>query len=111
MKVKVYFNKSVARDDGAGDLARAAEVAHPGPVLETRTLADVPIGSAATVERVGGRRDIAIRLMEMGLLPGTRVEVLRVAPLGDPIELRVRGFALSIRRAEAKSVEVREEAG
>jgi Fe2+ transport system protein FeoA len=40
-------------------------------------------------------------------LPGTRVEVLRVAPLGDPIEVRVRGFALSIRRQEARGIEVR----
>jgi Fe2+ transport system protein FeoA len=44
--------------------------------------------------------------MEMGLLPGTRVTLVRVAPLGDPIELRVRGYALSIRRAEAELVDV-----
>ena len=44
--------------------------------------------------------------MEMGLLPGTTVGVVRVAPLGDPIELRVRGYALSIRRSEAESIEV-----
>jgi len=44
--------------------------------------------------------------MEMGLLPGTQVEVVRVAPLGDPIELRVRGYSLSIRRNEAMGIEV-----
>ncbi len=44
--------------------------------------------------------------MEMGLLPGTEVRVVRVAPLGDPIELRVRGYALSLRRAEAAKITV-----
>jgi ferrous iron transport protein A len=46
------------------------------------------------------------RLLEMGLLPGTEVEVVRVAPLGDPIELAVRGYKLSIRRAEALAIDV-----
>ncbi len=44
--------------------------------------------------------------MEMGLLPGTEVRVVRVAPLGDPIELRIRGYALSLRRAEAAKITV-----
>ena len=44
--------------------------------------------------------------MEMGLLPGTTVEVQRIAPLGDPIELRLRGFSLSIRRSEAERIEI-----
>ena len=46
------------------------------------------------------------RILEMGLIPGTRVEVVRVAPLGDPIDFRVRGFHLSLRRAEADHVVV-----
>ena len=51
-------------------------------------------------------RGVARRLLEMGLLPGTEVRVVRVAPLGDPIELNLRGYALSIRRAEALGIEV-----
>jgi len=47
--------------------------------------------------------------MEMGLLPGTRVRIVRVAPLGDPIELRVRNYSLSVRRAEAAKITVRPE--
>lgn len=45
--------------------------------------------------------------MEMGLLPGTRIRVIRLAPLGDPLELRVRGYALSVRRAEATRISTR----
>ena len=46
----------------------------------------------------------AVRLMEMGLLPGTTVEVVRLAPLGDPMDIRVRGFHLSLRKAEAANI-------
>jgi len=66
----------------------------------------VPPGTSAVVRRVGCARPIARRLMEMGLLPGTRVTVTRIAPMGDPIQLRVRDYALSIRKADAASVEV-----
>ncbi|RZO58215.1 MAG: hypothetical protein EVA89_19705 [Sandaracinaceae bacterium] len=68
------------------------------------TLADLPVGAEATVVDVACPRGVARRLMEMGLLPGTRVRVVRVAPLGDPIELRLRGYSLSIRRREAAGV-------
>jgi Fe2+ transport system protein FeoA len=70
------------------------------------TLADANLGEAVTVETVGGDRGFRRRLMELGLLPGTQVSVVRVAPLGDPVELRVRGSSLSIRRAEAREVRV-----
>jgi len=100
VKVKVYFNKP-------DELAAQMEFEHPEPAVSNPpSLADVEVGGAATIVRVAGARGLSIRLMEMGLLPGTRVEVLRVAPLGDPIEVRVRGFALSIRRDEARGVEV-----
>lgn len=55
---------------------------------------------------VGGERAFRRRLLELGLVPGSEVQVLRVAPLGDPMELTVRGCFLSIRRADAKSVQV-----
>ena len=70
------------------------------------TLDQVVPGSAVIVETVGGARSFRRRLMELGLIPGIRVEVLRIAPFGDPIELAVRGCNLSIRAAEAQEVVV-----
>jgi Fe2+ transport system protein FeoA len=70
------------------------------------TLGDVSIGSSVTVIAVAGEAAFRRRLMELGVLPGTRIELVRVAPLGDPMELRVRGCALSIRRDEARSIAV-----
>ena len=55
---------------------------------------------------VGGESDAARRLMDLGLIRGTTVEVVRTAPLGDPIEVRLRGFMLSLRRAEAEHITV-----
>jgi ferrous iron transport protein A len=69
-------------------------------------LANASIGQVFTVTRVGGERAFRRRLMELGLVPGTRVEFAGVAPLGDPVKLLVRGCFLSIRRSEAASVEV-----
>jgi len=70
------------------------------------TLGDMAIGETATVTHVGGERSFRRRMMELGLLPGTRVEVVRVAPLGDPIELRLRGCSLSIRKTESACIAV-----
>jgi Fe2+ transport system protein FeoA len=70
------------------------------------TLDQVVPGSAVIVGEVGGARSFRRRLMELGLIPGIKVEVLRIAPFGDPLELSVRGCNLSIRAAEAKQVEV-----
>jgi Fe2+ transport system protein FeoA len=81
-------------------------------VLETSTvaapssLARLSVGDTAVVRRVSGRRTVVRRLLEMGLVPGTAVTLRRVAPLGDPIELHVRNYALSIRRDEAGGIEV-----
>jgi Fe2+ transport system protein FeoA len=72
----------------------------------TLTLATLPVGTPAIVERVTGARQVTRRLLEMGLLPGTEVRVVRAAPLGDPIELSLRGYALSIRKADALGIEV-----
>lgn len=78
------------------------------PRLEA-SLRSVPPGSRAVIQQVGGPRAFRRRLLELGLLPGTAVEVLRIAPLGDPIELRARGCTLSIRREEAGRVLVHSE--
>lgn len=69
-------------------------------------LADLAQGAVATVLHVGGNGSFRRRLMELGILPGTSVQLVGVAPLGDPLELLVRGASLSIRRAEALTVEV-----
>jgi ferrous iron transport protein A len=70
------------------------------------TLEQVVPGVSVVVEKVGGARAFRRRLMELGIIPGTRVEVLRVAPFGDPLELSARGCNLSIRAAEAHEVQV-----
>ena len=76
------------------------------PSEQPRTLADLRVGDEGVVTDVGGDRGVARRLMEMGVLPGTPLRVARVAPLGDPIEIRLRSYSLSIRRAEARSVRI-----
>jgi ferrous iron transport protein A len=70
------------------------------------TLEQVAPGESVIVNKVGGARSFRRRLMELGIIPGTRVQILRVAPFGDPLELTARGCNLSIRAAEARMVEV-----
>lgn len=70
------------------------------------TLAEAPLRGRVVLRHVGGERAFRRRLMEMGLVPGTEVSLINVAPLGDPLELHVRGSRLSIRAAEANLVTV-----
>ena len=70
------------------------------------TLADARLGELLTIRQVGGQGGFRRRLLELGLLPGTQVTVKSVAPLGDPIELLVRGASLSIRKQEAATSSV-----
>jgi ferrous iron transport protein A len=69
-------------------------------------LADLPISGRGRVLAVQGGDEISLRLLEMGLTPGAVVAVVGRAPLGDPLEIEVRGYRLSIRKAEAARVEV-----
>ncbi len=69
-------------------------------------LTEIQPGHVVEVVRITGESAFRRRLMELGLVPGTRVELVRVAPLGDPVELLVRGASLSIRKAEASVIEV-----
>ncbi len=71
-----------------------------------KTLRDVNVGETAKVVRLHGEGAVKRRIMDMGLTRGTEVFVRKVAPLGDPVELTVRGYELSIRKAEAETVEV-----
>ena len=74
--------------------------------MSGNTLDQLPIGAVATVVNVEGEPQLQQRIVEMGVLPGTRVKVLRFAPLGDPIEIEVMGYSLSLRKEEAKLVSV-----
>jgi len=70
------------------------------------TLSSVPMGEKARVVAINGSDRISRRLMEMGVVPGVSLEVLKAAPFGDPIEVRVRGYNLAMRRSEADTIEV-----
>ncbi len=72
-----------------------------------KTLKDVKVGETATVVKLHGEGAVKRRIMDMGLTKGTELFVRKVAPLGDPMELNVRGYELSVRRADAEMVEVR----
>lgn len=72
-----------------------------------KSLDQVPHKTRVIVDRVGGARSYRRRLMEMGLLPGTELAIVNVAPFGDPLEIEVRGCRLSIRRHEAALVQVK----
>lgn len=69
-------------------------------------LAEAKVGQRGRVLQVDGMDDVAIRLLEMGLTPGVEFELLGIAPLGDPIEIEIRGYRLSLRKSEAARVTI-----
>lgn len=70
------------------------------------TLDKLPLGQEAVITAVSGEGALRCRLLDMGLIPKTRVRVEKIAPLGDPLELRVRGYSLSLRKEDAGKIEV-----
>jgi ferrous iron transport protein A len=74
--------------------------------MVVNTLSELTVGQRSQVVEVVGTDDVSIRLLEMGLTPGVEIEVIGAAPLGDPIEIAVRGYRLSIRKTEASRVVV-----
>jgi Fe2+ transport system protein FeoA len=70
------------------------------------TLENIPMNASARVVSVRGSGALAKRLMEMGVVPGASVRVVRAAPLGDPLEVCVRDYHLALRRSEAQTIEV-----
>jgi len=72
------------------------------------SLTNLPIGMTAKVIAVNGNNAITKRLMEMGVVPGVSVRVIKSAPFGDPLEIRVRGYHLAMRKNEADAIEVSE---
>lgn len=73
-----------------------------------RTLKEIKIGQSAKVKKLHGEGAIKRRIMDMGITKGVEVFVRKVAPLGDPIEVTVRGYELSLRKADAEMIEVEE---
>lgn len=70
------------------------------------TLDKLPIGENATITNVGGEGALRLRFLDMGIIPKTKVSVRKVAPLGDPIEIHIRGYELTIRVEDARKIEV-----
>ncbi len=71
-----------------------------------RTLKDVTVGETVNVVRLRGTGAVKRRIMDMGITKGARIYVRKVAPLGDPVEVNVRGYELTVRRADAEMVEI-----
>jgi ferrous iron transport protein A len=71
-----------------------------------KTLKDIKVGKKATVVKVHGSGALKRRIMDMGITKGVEIYIRKVAPLGDPIEMNLRGYELSLRKADAEMVEV-----
>lgn len=70
------------------------------------TLDRLPIGEVAKITHVGGEGPLRLRLLDMGIIPKTKIYIRKVAPLGDPIEIHIRGYELTIRKEDARNIEV-----
>ena len=103
MKTEKLFRKQLYFETNGEILAMLRET-----IIEigSSSLANLPFGAQARVLAVNGTGAVARRLMEMGVVPGAQVRVIKAAPLGDPIEVRVRGYHLALRRTEAQTITV-----
>ena len=72
------------------------------------TMNDLKIGQSGVIYKVGGEGILRLRFLDMGLIPGTKVQLQKVAPMGDPIQIRVRGYELTLRREDAAKIILRE---
>ena len=75
------------------------------------TLDELKIGGSAVITAVGGEGALRLRLLDMGLIPRTRVSMVKIAPMGDPMEITVRGYVLTQRREDAAKIEITEDVG
>ena len=73
------------------------------------TINDLKIGQSGVISAVGGEGALRLRFLDMGLIPGTKVTLQKVAPMDDPIQIHLRGYELTIRREDAKQITLREE--
>ena len=90
-----------------GEVRKGRALQAPGEYMaegQGKTLRDVAIGESATVRRLTGEGAVKRHIMDMGITKGTEVFVRKVAPLGDPIEVTVRGYELSLRKSEAGNI-------
>jgi len=74
--------------------------------MSVKTLNQLKPGERAIIIKVGGEGPVRRRILDMGVVTGADIEVVRVAPLGDPVEFRVKGYNLSLRKSEAQNVQV-----
>lgn len=74
------------------------------------TIDDLKIGQSGTIAQVDGEGALRLRFLDMGLIPGTHVTLRKVAPMGDPIQIQVRGYELTIRREDAAKITLKEDA-
>lgn len=77
-----------------------------GKLIQRKTLTDLRVGQSGVVVKVGGKGQIRQRMMDMGVVPGSEIKVIRIAPLGDPVEFSIKGYNLSLRKSEAGDIEV-----
>ena len=70
------------------------------------TLNELKVGSSAVIKTVGGEGALRLRFLDMGLIPRTKVTMCKIAPMGDPIEITVRGYELTLRIEDAKNIEI-----
>lgn len=75
--------------------------------MTNMTLNKLPLGQTATVQKINGQGAIRRRLLEMGIVPEAEIKMVRYAPLGDPLEFKLKGCLLSLRKEEAEIVEIR----
>ena len=71
------------------------------------TLDELSVGHSGVITQVGGEGILRCRLLDMGLIPQTRITVSKIAPMGDPMELQLRGYVLTLRREDARSIEIK----
>ncbi len=69
---------------------------------------DLKIGQSGTISEVGGEGPLRLRFLDMGLIPGTKVTLQKIAPMGDPIQIHLRGYELTIRREDAMKISLEE---
>ena len=75
------------------------------------TLNKLEVGKTAVIRSVGGKGELRLRLLDMGLIPHTRVKMQKIAPMGDPLEIQVRGYELTLRAEDAEGIEIEPEEG
>lgn len=73
------------------------------------TLAELAVGQTAVITKVAGEGPLRLRLLDMGIIPKTKVALVKVAPMGDPIEIRLRGYELTLRKEDAAFITVEAE--